>query len=107
MLKTKRQCVSQSHDFVEGTFVHEAGHLLEDKVFSKIYTQYGIGKEGVYGSVRDDLVESRTKHGGNISAYAVSDTREYIAESFTAWWFGETDNLDKRLVSMFEGAIKR
>ena len=106
LLKTGRQCVSQSHDFVEGTFVHESGHMLEDKVFRKVYDDY-FGTGGQFEGVRKYLASSREKYGGNISAYAVTDSREYVAESFTAWWYGETSILDPNLIRVFEGAMKR
>lgn len=102
LLNTKRQCVSQSYDFVEGTFVHECGHALDDKMFRKKMI------EAFGGSVKynDALSESRHAYGGNISGYAVADNHEYIAESFTAWWFGEGDKIDPAIKAVFEGAIK-
>ena len=101
LLRTKRQCVSQSHDFVEGTFVHESGHMLDDKIFRKVMkeTDSPLGKFGGLG-------DSRRKYGPNISGYAVSTDQEYIAESFTAWWYGETDILDPEVVYIFEEAKK-
>ena len=106
LLRTGRQCVSQSHDFVEGAFVHESGHMLEDKVFRKVYDDY-FGTKGQFEGVRNFLSASREKYAGGISAYAVTSTREYIAESFTAWWYGEKDILDPALVRVFEGAMKQ
>ena len=106
LLKTGRQCVSQSHDFVEGTFVHESGHMLEDKVFYKVYDDY-FGTGGQFEGIRKYLTSSREKYGGNISAYAVTNSREYVAESFAAWWYGETSILDPNLIRVFEGAMKR
>ena len=37
--KTGVQCFSQTAglDFVEATFVHESGHLLDDKIFRKLF----------------------------------------------------------------------
>ena len=106
LLRTGRQCVSQSHDFVEGAFVHESGHMLEDKVFRNVYDDY-FGTKGQFEGVRNFLSASREKYAGSISAYAVTSTREYIAESFTAWWYGEKDILDPALVRVFEGAMKQ
>jgi hypothetical protein len=99
VLRTGRQCVSQSYDFVEGTFVHESGHMLDDKLFRKVMkaTDSPLSKMNAIG-------ESRAAFGGGISGYAVTDNNEYIAESFTAWWYGETDKLDPELVRIFEEA---
>ena len=102
LLNTKRQCVSQSYDFVEGTFVHECGHALDDKLFRKRITEAFGGRI----SYNDALAESRHTYGGGISGYAVADNQEYIAESFTAWWFGESDKIDPAIKAIFEGAIK-
>lgn len=104
LLSTKRQCVSQSYDFVEGTFVHECGHMLDDKVFRASYEEFfGVKKI----QMSEKLSESRRKYGKNISAYAIADNQEYIAESFTAWWYGETAILDPVIVRMFEGTMKQ
>jgi len=102
LLNTKRQCVSQSYDFVEGTFVHECGHALDDKLFRKRIMEAFGGRI----SYNDALSESRHTYGGGISGYAVADNQEYIAESFAAWWFGEGDKLDPAIRAIFEGAIK-
>ena len=104
-LRTGRQCVSQSHNFVEANIVHESGHMLEDKIFRKTYDKI-FGTEGVFEGSAKYLAESRTKYGINISGYAVSNNREYIAESFCAWWYGETDILDPAIVRVFETTMK-
>lgn len=80
-------------DFAEATFVHESGHLLDDKIFRKIFREKGF-----------DISASMAKYAGNISGYAVSTNAEYIAESFTAFWYGKTDILDPDLVKIFQGA---
>lgn len=100
LLRTGRQCVSQSHDFFEASIVHESGHLLEDKVFRKIADEF-FGKDGSLS-----MSESRLKYGINISGYAVADNHEYIAESFAAWWYGETSILDPNIIRMFEKVLK-
>ena len=105
LLNTGRQCVAQSHDFIEGTFVHESGHMLEDKVFRKAYDEI-FGTKGVFEGVRQFLSASQAQYGGRISAYAVTSLREYVAESFTAWWYGETELLDPALVRVFETTMK-
>jgi len=101
LLRTKRQCVCQSYDFAEGTIVHECGHMLDDKMFRTIMneTKSPLAERG-------GLSASLAKYGKNISGYAVATTNEYIAESFTAWWYGETSILDPELVKIFEGAQK-
>lgn len=106
LLRTKRQCVAQSYDFVEGTFVHETGHMLEDKVFYKAYDSF-FGTKGVFDGKGKYLWQSMEKYGGNISAYAVTSPREYVAESFSAWWYGETSILDPKLVEVFEGTMRK
>ena len=101
LLKTGRQCVSQSYDFVEGTFVHEAGHMMDDKAFRRIMKE--MDSPLAKGS---GLAESKAKFAKNISGYATATQQEYIAESFAAWWYGETDILDPELVKVFERAKK-
>lgn len=93
--KTGVQCFAQTTgiDFAEATFVHESGHLLDDKIFRKIFREKGF-----------DISASMEKYAGNISGYAVSTNAEYIAESFTAFWYGKTDILDPDLVKIFQGA---
>lgn len=102
LLNTGRQCVSQSYDFVEGTIVHESGHMLDDKLFRK--TMKDIDSPL---SKLSELTKSREKYGGKISGYAVASNNEYIAESFTAWWYGETEKIDPELVRVFEEAKKK
>ena len=93
--KTGVQCFSQTAglDFAEATFVHESGHLLDDKIFRKLFKEKGF-----------DISASMAKYAGNISGYAVSTNAEYIAESFSAFWYGKTDILDPDLVKIFQGA---
>jgi len=104
LLQSGRQCVCQSHDFVEGTFVHESGHMLHDKLFTQPLRD-GFGVEKFF--LNDKLSESRSEYGRNISGYAITDNREYIAESFTAWWYGEGDKCDPIIVKVFEGLVKK
>lgn len=93
--KTGVQCFSQTAglDFAEATFVHESGHLLDDKIFRKLF------KENSF-----DVSASMAKYAGNISGYAVSSNAEYVAESFTAFWYGKTDIINPDLVKIFQGA---
>lgn len=104
LLQSGRQCVCQSHDFVEGTFVHESGHMLHDKLLTQPLRD-GFGAEKFF--LNDKLSESRSEYGRNISGYAITDNREYIAESFTAWWYGEGDKCDPIIVKVFEGLVKK
>lgn len=104
LLTTRRQCVSQSYDFVEGTFVHECGHMLDDRMFHRALVE-AFGGESFGFS--DLLADSRHKYGGGISGYAIADNHEYIAESFTAWWFGEGDRIDPVIRSVFEGMVRK
>ena len=101
LLGTKRQCVSQSYDFVEASFIHECGHMLDDKLFRK--TMKDIGSPL---AMRGGLTDSMTEYGKGISGYSVSTVDEYIAESFTAWWYGETSVVDPELIKVFEEAKK-
>lgn len=93
--KTRVQCFAQTTgiDFAEATFVHESGHLLDDKIFRKLFKEKGF-----------DISASMAKYSGNISGYAVSSNAEYIAESFTAFWYGKAEILDPDLVKIFQGA---
>lgn len=104
LLRTGRQCVAQSHDFVEGTFVHECGHMLDDKLFRKEIAS-ALGGTNITGAQL--LAESRAKYGGGISGYAISSNQEYIAESFTAWWYGEGEKCDPVIAGIFERMMKK
>ena len=95
LVNTGRECVAQSYDFTEATFTHEMGHFLDDKVFKLQLVQNN-----------DFLAKSMDKYAGNISGYAVSSKQEYVAESYVAYCFGETDILDPELVKIFKGAEK-
>jgi hypothetical protein len=103
LLSTGRQCVAQSHDFVEATFVHECGHRLDDNLFHRMLREVFGGSNVGFA---DRLAESRHRYGANISGYAVTSNQEYIAESFAAWWYGEGDRIDPVIRSVFEGALR-
>ena len=83
------------HSTVEGTFTHEMGHLLDEKVFRLQLTQ---GQSFIRNSME--------KYAGGISGYATHSTAEYVAESYAAYCFGELDILDPELVKIFEGTVK-
>lgn len=95
LVKTGRQCVAQSHDFTEATFIHEMGHMLDDKLFKLQQTKN-----------HKFLANSMEKYAGGISGYATSSSAEYVAESYAAYCYGETDILDPELVKIFKGAEK-
>lgn len=78
-----------------GSTVHELGHYLDDRLFRSAMKESGF-----------DLGASFEKYSTGISAYATADRNEYVAESFTAYWFGEHDHLDPELVSIFRRAQK-
>ena len=79
-----------------GSMVHELGHYLDDRVFKKAEKEIGF-----------DLSSSFEKYSGKISAYATSNTQEYVAESFAAYWNGEEDIIDPELVKIFERSKKK
>jgi len=94
LLKSGRTNVSGVE--IEGSIVHEMGHMLDDRLFGLQKTQSAF-----------NMKASMEKYASNISAYATTDAREYVAESFSAYWKGETDILDPELVKIFEGARKK
>lgn len=73
------------------SMVHEIGHYLDDTLFRLEFSPSGF-------SVKDSF----ENYARNISAYATESNREYVAESFLAYWKGETDALDPDLVAIFE-----
>ena len=91
---TGRSNVSNADPY--GTMVHELGHYLDDQIFRNAMKAKGF-----------DISESYQKYARGISGYATADTKEYVAESFLAYWIGERDNIDPGLIEIFEGAKKR
>ena len=92
--KTGRTNVSPPDAY--GTIIHEMGHFLDDATFGRMYR-----------ADRFDMKASYERYADGISAYATASRQEYVAESFTAWWMGETANLDPQLVAYFErGRVK-
>ena len=94
MKKTGRSNVYMADAY--GTTIHEMGHYLDDSLFHKMFSESGF-----------DLNESFAKYSVGISGYATSSKQEYIAESFAAYWKGETDIIDPDLLKIFEGARKK
>ena len=91
------QCFSQkTDDAVGGTFVHELGHYLDDNLFMKAFKEKGI-----------DVNASRERYATKISAYAVTTRHEYVAEAFSAFWYGREDLLDPDLVTVFKETMKK
>ena len=91
--KSGRGGVSTS---VEGIFLHELGHMLDDQVLRRAFKEYGF-----------DVSASMEKYASRISAYSTSDNREYVAESFAAYMLGESERLDPALVSIFNKVEKK
>ena len=79
-----------------GSTIHEMGHYLDDQIFRKAFKEKGF-----------DLSASFEKYSGGISGYATATQQEYIAESFAAYWKGETDILDPDLINIFKGLRKK
>ena len=79
-----------------GSTIHEMGHYLDDQIFRKAFKEKGF-----------DLSASFEKYSGGISGYATATQQEYIAESFAAYWKGETDILDPDLLDIFKGLRKK
>jgi hypothetical protein len=80
----------------KGTIIHEMGHMLDSEVFKLQRSQSAF-----------DLKKSMEKYADGISAYATANSHEYVAESFAAYWKGETDIIDPELLKIFEGARKK
>ena len=74
-----------------GTIIHEMGHALDAEIFKLQNTRSTF-----------DIKASLQKYGSKISGYAVESASEYVAESFAAYWKGETSILDPELLKMFE-----
>ena len=94
LLESRVQCVSQrlpKEEFATATVVHECGHMLEDKVFGKMFKEQGF-----------DVLASMEEYGKTISGYSVTSRHEYIAESFTAYWYGF--DIDPKLAQIFKEA---
>ena len=74
--------------------------MLDFKIFGKQFKSLS-NPDGL------DIAESMEKYASGVSGYATSSKKEYIAESFTAYWYGMTDILDPELVAVFERMRKR
>lgn len=92
LASTGRATVSQSFEsFEEVTYAHELGHMLDDKLFMRS----GFDRKASF-----------EQFAGGISAYATTDVREYMAESFSAFYAGELEHLDPALVTLFREMMK-
>ena len=90
--RTGRATVSQSFEsFEEVTYAHELGHMLDDRIFRKS----GFDRKASF-----------ERYAGGISGYATTDVKEYVAESFSAFYAGELEHLDPELVELFRGSMK-
>lgn len=88
------QCIGQkTDDFAMSTFVHECGHMLDDKIFRGMMKDKGF-----------DIGESMRSFAKGISGYSATSNSEYIAESFAAYWFGYGDKVDPKLIEIFKEA---
>ena len=74
-----------------GTIIHEMGHALDSGILKLQQTRSTF-----------DIKGSMQKYGSKISGYAVESTLEYVAESFAAYWKGETNIIDPELLKMFK-----
>ena len=91
---TGRPLVALAYDaeYEELVYAHELGHMLDDRIFRKL---------------KDfDRKASFEQYAAGISAYATADPKEYIAESFCAFYAGETKGLDPALVKLFRDAMR-
>lgn len=90
--RTGRATVSQSFEsFEEVTYAHELGHMLDDRIFRKS----GFDRKASF-----------ERYAGGISGYATTDVKEYMAESFSAFYAGELEHLDPDLVTLFRESMK-
>lgn len=95
--KSGVQCFAQrTDDFVGATFVHELGHYLDDDMFFRAIKTKGI-----------DISSSIERYAPGISGYATASRQEYVAESFTAFWYGRSDLCDPEIVTVFEELMKK
>ena len=92
--ETSRPLVALAYEesYEELVYAHELGHMLDDRIFRK--------------AAGFDRTASFEQFASHISAYATTDSREYMAESFCAFYAGETEHLDPALVELFKGAMK-
>ena len=94
LIESKVQCVAQklpAEEYATCTFVHESGHMLDDKIFGKMFKEKGF-----------DVADSMKNFGKTISGYAVTNRQEYIAESFASYWYGF--DIDPELAQIFKEA---
>ena len=79
---------------LEDFVTHEIGHHIE----------YSVGRSDLMEIGRNTDWQEFAKH---ISGYANQSFDEYIAESFTAYYRGETENLQPEMVEVFEKLRKK
>lgn len=97
LIESGCQAVGQKlpkEEFARCTFIHETGHMLDDKLFGTIMKEKGF-----------DVQESMGKYAKQISGYAITSRQEYIAESFASYWYGF--DIDPELAKIFKGAEKK
>lgn len=82
-------------DTINGMVSHEIGHHIS-------YMQ-DINRELAEISRNDEW----KNYAENLSGYANHTFGEYVAESFSAYYKGETDNLQPEIITLFEGLRKK
>ena len=79
-------------DNIPEVIYHEFGHKLEKQ----------MQKHPLWPQVRQDM----QKYAQGISGYATTESSEYVAESFAAWYSGQDNIVDPNIITIFE-SLKR
>ncbi len=89
-LNTQRTNVSHMYDLTEGAIVHDTAHLYYESGIKKMIAARGI-----------DLEKSMKNYASGVSGYATTSVDDYVAESFTSYWYNE-NVIDSELRKVFE-----
>jgi predicted SprT family Zn-dependent metalloprotease len=76
-------------DSIEGMVTHEVGHFISYGDMNKEFSEISKG-------------EDWKGYASKLSGYANASFGEYVAESFTAYFNGETDKLQPEMVKIFD-----
>ena len=76
-------------DSIEGMITHEVGHFISYGDSNKEFSEIAKG-------------EDWKEYASTLSGYANASFGEYVAESFTAYFNGETDKLQPEMVKIFD-----
>jgi hypothetical protein len=76
-------------DSIEGMVTHEVGHFISYGDMNKEFSEISKG-------------EDWKGYASTLSGYANASFGEYVAESFTAYFNGETDKLQPEMVKIFD-----